>query len=308
MSEKEVLVVEECDKGKRLDLYLSEAVDFTRSHVAKLIEDNKVTIDGKIPKKSGEKLSVGNVIEITLTPPKEISLEPENIPINIVYEDDDIVVINKQRGLVVHPAGGSESGTLVNALLYHVKDLSGINGEIRPGIVHRLDKDTSGLLVVAKNDDAHLSLSRQLAERTCHRTYVALLSGNVKADQGQIHAPIGRSRSDRKKMAVVESGRDALTDYKVLKRYGNYTLVQFFLHTGRTHQIRVHAKHIGYPVVGDKTYNTQKDVLGANGQLLHAVKLEFTHPKTKEFVSFKTELPDYFLSILQKLGDIPEIE
>ena len=188
------------------------------------------------------------------------------------------------------------------------KDLSGINGEIRPGIVHRLDKDTSGLLVVAKNDDAHLSLSRQLAERTCHRTYVALLSGNVKADQGQIHAPIGRSRSDRKKMAVVESGRDALTDYKVLKRYGNYTLVQFFLHTGRTHQIRVHAKHIGYPVVGDKTYNTQKDVLGANGQLLHAVKLEFTHPKTKEFVSFKTELPDYFLSILQKLGDIPEIE
>lgn len=308
MSEKEVLVVEECDKGKRLDLYLSEAVDFTRSHVAKLIEDNKVTIDGKIPKKSGEKLSVGNVIEITLTPPKEISLSPENIPINIVYEDDDIVVINKQRGLVVHPAGGSESGTLVNALLYHVKDLSGINGEIRPGIVHRLDKDTSGLLIVAKNDDAHLSLSRQLAERTCHRTYVALLSGNVKADQGQIHAPIGRSRSDRKKMAVVESGRDALTDYKVLKRYGNYTLVQFFLHTGRTHQIRVHAKHIGYPVVGDKTYNTQKDVLGANGQLLHAVKLEFTHPKTKEFVSFKTELPDYFLSILQKLGDIPEIE
>lgn len=308
MSEKEVLVAEDCDKGKRLDLYLSEAVDFTRSHVAKLIDEGKVTIDGKTPKKSGEKLSVGNVIEITLTPPKEISLEPENIPIDIVYEDNDIVVINKQRGLVVHPAGGSESGTLVNALLYQVKDLSGINGEIRPGIVHRLDKDTSGLLVVAKNDEAHLSLSRQLAERTCHRTYVALLSGNVKADQGQIHAPIGRSRSDRKKMAVVESGRDALTDYKVLKRYGNYTLVQFFLHTGRTHQIRVHAKHIGYPVVGDKTYNTQKDVLGANGQLLHAVKLEFTHPKTKEFVSFKTKLPDYFLSILQKLGDIPEIE
>ncbi|MBQ2714121.1 MAG: RluA family pseudouridine synthase [Clostridia bacterium] len=305
---KEVFITEYIDSGKRLDLFLSEAVDFTRSRVAKLIEQGKVTINGCVPKKSGEKLGVGDVVEILLEPPKEISLEPENIDIDIVYEDESIVVVNKKRGMVVHPAGGSESGTLVNALLYHVKNLSGINGEIRPGIVHRLDKDTSGLLVVAKCDEAHLSLSRQLAERTCHRTYIALLEGNVKLDEGQIHAPIGRSRADRKKMAVVEGGRDALTDYKVVKRYGKYTLVKFFLHTGRTHQIRVHSKYINHPVVGDKAYNSNKDVLCADGQLLHAIKLEFTHPKSGEFVTFRTEIPEYFQNVLRKLGEIPEIE
>ncbi len=306
--EIEVFIADECDAGKRLDLFLSEVVDFTRSHVNKLIEDGKVKLDGRIPKKSGEKLSRSSVVEVVLEPPKEISLNPENIPIDVVYEDSDIVVINKQKGLVVHPAGGSESGTLVNALLYHVKDLSGINGEVRPGIVHRLDKDTSGLLVVAKNDESHVALSKQLAERTCHRTYVALLSGNVKSDKGQIHAPIGRSRSDRKKMAVVDGGRDALTDYEVIKRYGKYTLTKFFLHTGRTHQIRVHAKHIGYRVVGDKTYGVGRETLGADGQLLHAIKLEFTHPKSGEMLTFKTDLPEYFQDILKKLGDIPEIE
>lgn len=309
MSEnREVFIAESCDIGKRLDLFLSESASFTRSHVAKLIEQGKVFVNGVIPKKSGEKLSLGDMVDILLEPPKEISLEPENIDIDIVYQDDYIVVVNKSRGLVVHPAGGSESGTLVNALLYHVDNLSGINGEIRPGIVHRLDKDTSGLMVVAKCDEAHLSLSRQLAERTCHRTYIALLEGNLKNDEGSIHAPIGRSRADRKKMAVVEGGRDALTDYKVVHRYPKYTLVKFFLHTGRTHQIRVHSKHISHPVVGDKAYNSQKDVLGADGQLLHAYKLEFTHPKTGETVTFRSDLPDYFKNILQKLGDIPDID
>lgn len=307
VEDREIFIVEGCDAGQRLDVFLSNALDFTRSHAGKLIEDGKVTLNGKLPKKSGEKISLGDSVEVIVEPPKEISLEPENIPIDIVYEDDDIVVINKQRGLVVHPAGGSESGTLVNALLYHVKNLSGINGEIRPGIVHRLDKDTSGLLVVAKCDDAHLSLSRQLAERTCHRTYIALLEGSVKEDSGTINAPIARSRADRKKMTVDKDGREAVTDYEVVKRYGKYTLVKFFLHTGRTHQIRVHSKHIHHPVVGDKTYNTAKDVLQADGQLLHAYKLEFTHPRTGELVGFRSPLPEYFTKILEKLGDIPEL-
>lgn len=301
MNDFEVFTAELLDKGKRLDVYLSEVTDFSRSHVIKLIEQQKVTVNGKIPKKSGEKLTVGDEIVVELLPPKKISLEPENIPLDIVYEDDDIIVVNKRRGLVVHPAGGSESGTLVNALLYHATGLSGINGEIRPGIVHRLDKDTSGLMVIAKNDDAHISLSRQLSERTCHRTYRALLEGNLKTDEGRIDAPIGRHRGDRKKMAVVEGGRHALTDYKVIERFSRYTLAEFYLHTGRTHQIRVHAKHIGHPVVGDKTYNTHPDKLGANGQLLHAVKLQFTHPRSGKEVCFETELPDYFTQILDKI-------
>lgn len=296
-----IYTVENIDAGKRLDVYLSEVTQFSRSHVLKLIESGKVTLSGAIPKKSGEKVTQGQIVRVELVPPKEISLEPENIPIDIVYEDDDIIVVNKQRGLVVHPAGGSESGTLVNALLYHAKSLSGINGEIRPGIVHRLDKDTSGLMVVAKNDDAHISLSRQLAERTCHRTYIALLEGNLKSSDGSIEAPIGRHRGDRKKMAVIDGGRYALTDYKVIERFGDYTLTQFYLHTGRTHQIRVHAKHIGHPVVGDKTYNTRPDKYGADGQLLHAIKLEFTHPRDGREVCFTTELPDYFSAILDKI-------
>lgn len=304
MNEIEIFTVELLDKGKRLDVFLSEVTEFSRSHVIKLIEDGLVTISGKIPKKSGEKLAVGDEIRVELVPPKEISLEPEDIPLDVVYEDEDIIVVNKQRGLVVHPAGGSESGTLVNALLYHATGLSGINGEIRPGIVHRLDKDTSGLMVVAKKDEAHISLSRQLAERTCHRTYWALLEGNLKSDEGRIEAPIGRHRGDRKKMAVVDGGRYALTDYKVVERFDGYTLVQFYLHTGRTHQIRVHAKHIGHPVVGDKTYNTRPDRFGAGSQLLHAVKLEFVHPSTGKEVCFTSNLPDYFEGILDKIRKI----
>ena len=303
MNDFEIFTAESLDKGKRIDVYLSEVTEFSRSHVIKLIEQGKVTVSGKVPKKSGEKLCEGDEVLVELVPPKEISLEPEDIPLDIVYEDDDVIVVNKQRGLVVHPAGGSESGTLVNALLYHATGLSGINGEIRPGIVHRLDKDTSGLMVVAKNDDAHISLSRQLLERTCHRTYRALLEGSLKSDEGQIEAPIGRHRGDRKKMAVVQGGRYALTDYKVIERFSRYSLVEFYLRTGRTHQIRVHAKHVGHPVVGDKTYNPNPDKLGANGQLLHAVKLEFTHPKTGKEVCFESKLPDYFIEILNKIRE-----
>lgn len=299
--ENKAFVAEEIDNGTRIDLYLSRKTGFTRSRIGKLIEEGLVTRRGEIVIKSGQTVLCGDEIVVTLPPPKEISLEPEDIPINVVYEDESLAVIDKQRGLVVHPAGGSESGTLVNALLSKLDKLSGINGEIRPGIVHRLDKDTSGLLVVAKSDEAHLSLSEQLKDRTCHRVYEALLEGVVKEDRGVIDAPIGRSRSDRKKMAVTKDGREAITDYEVIKRYRRYTLVRFSLRTGRTHQIRVHSKHIGHPVVGDKAYNKAEDKLGAGSQLLHAVGLGFIHPKTGERMEFKSALPSYFKEILDKL-------
>ncbi len=289
------------ENGLRIDLFLSEKTGSTRSRIGKLVEEGLVKRNGVVVSKSGQSVQRGDVIEVTILPPKEISLAPEDIPINIVYEDEYLAVIDKQRGLVVHPAGGSESGTLVNALLAKLESLSGINGKIRPGIVHRLDKDTSGLLVVAKTDEAHISLSDQLKDRSCHRIYEALLEGIVKEDSGVIDAPIGRSRSDRKKMAVTSNGRQAVTDFEVVKRFKKYTLVRFSLRTGRTHQIRVHAKHVGHPVVGDKTYNKQEDRLGAGGQLLHAVGLGFIHPVTGERMSFKSELPSYFKEILSKI-------
>ncbi len=294
-------LVESSDTGKRIDLFLSEKTGFTRSRIGKLIEEGLVKRNGEILSKCGQSAVLGDSVEITILPPKEISLEPEDIPLNIIYEDEYLAVIDKQRGLVVHPAGGSESGTLVNALLLKLDKLSGINGEIRPGIVHRLDKDTSGLLVVAKTDEAHLSLSNQLKDRTCHRVYNALLEGVIKEDSGVIDAPIGRSRADRKKMAVTKDGRDAITDFEVIKRYKKYTLASFSLRTGRTHQIRVHAKHIGHPVVGDKAYNSKPDLFGADGQLLHAVGLGFIHPKTGERMEFTSELPEHFKRVLDKL-------
>ncbi|MBR7110651.1 MAG: RluA family pseudouridine synthase [Clostridia bacterium] len=289
------------EKGIRIDLFLSEKLECTRSRIGKLIEEESVRRNGEIVTKSGQTVQPNDLIEVCILPPKEISLEPEDIPLSVVYEDKHLAVIDKQRGLVVHPAGGSESGTLVNALLFKLDNLSGINGEIRPGIVHRLDKDTSGLLVVAKTDEAHLSLSNQLKDRSCHRIYRALLEGVLKQDEGVIDAPIGRSRSDRKKMAVTKDGRVAVTDFKVVERFKKYTLVEFSLRTGRTHQIRVHAKHIGHPVVGDKTYNKAEDKLGAGGQLLHAVGLGFIHPTTGKRMEFKSELPDYFANILEKI-------
>ena len=296
------ITITQDNKNERLDVFLERELDgFSRSSIKKNIDDGNILLNGQ-KVKAGMKLKDGDIVDVNIPEPKEISTKPQDIDINIIYEDEDIVVINKEQGMVVHPAVGNYDGTLVNALLYKVKDLSGINGEIRPGIVHRLDKDTSGLLVVAKNDNAHRFLAKQLEDKTCHRNYIALCDGNFKEDTGRIQTQIDRDKKDRKKMAVTSSGgRVAITDYKVLERFGRYTLVEFSLKTGRTHQIRVHSKYMGHPVVGDVTYGRQKQEFKLNGQLLHAYKLEFIHPTTKEMVSFECELPDYFEKILTKV-------
>ncbi len=288
----------------RADVFLSENIDgYTRSAVKKLFESGLVKINGK-PVKASQQVFCGAVAEVELPDPVEYSARPEDIPIDIVYEDEDIAVVNKPQGMTVHMGNGNADGTLVNALLFRLGNLSGINGVIRPGIVHRIDKDTSGLLVVAKNDSAHLSLSKQIEEKTCRRTYLALLEGTVKDDSGTVTTYIGRDPKDRIKMAVVEpeKGKIAITDYTVLKRYEKgYTLCRFDLHTGRTHQIRVHAKFIGHPVVGDRVYGVKKQKFSLNGQLLHAWRLALTHPVTGKEMSFEAPLPDYFFDILTKL-------
>ena len=288
----------------RADVFLSENIDgYTRSAVKKLFESGLVKINGK-PVKASQQVFCGAVAEVELPDPVEYSARPEDIPIDIVYEDEDIAVVNKPQGMTVHMGNGNADGTLVNALLFRLGNLSGINGVIRPGIVHRIDKDTSGLLVVAKNDSAHLSLSKQIEEKTCRRTYLALLEGTVKDDSGTVTTYIGRDPKDRIKMAVVEpeKGKIAITDYTVLKRYEKgFTLCRFDLHTGRTHQIRVHAKFIGHPVVGDRVYGVKKQKFSLNGQLLHAWRLALTHPVTGKEMSFEAPLPDYFSDILTKL-------
>lgn len=292
------------EKFSRADIYLSNMLpDFTRSAVKKLFEGGEVAINGKIAKAS-QKVEVGDEIFVTLPELKECVAVPQDIPVDIVYQDDDLAVINKPQGLTVHAGNGNEDGTLVNALLYKLDNLSGIGGVIRPGIVHRIDKNTSGLLVVAKNDKAHLSLAEQIAEKSCHRTYIALLEGNLKDDSGTVTTYIGRSPSDRVKMAVVapEKGKIAITDYTVLGRNNGYTLCRFDLQTGRTHQIRVHAKYLNHPVVGDDVYGRKKREFNLNGQLLHAYKLQFTHPTTGEAMAFIAPLPDYFTKVLKKLG------
>ena len=275
----------------------------TRSAVKKLFEGGLVSINGKIAKPS-QTVSVGDEIEVVLPEAVEYSAKPENIPIDIIYQDEDIAVVNKPQGMTVHLGNGNVDGTLVNALLYRLDSLSGINGVIRPGIVHRIDKDTSGLLVVAKNDRAHLSLSAQLAEKTCRRTYLALLEGNLKTDEGTVTTYIGRSPENRVKMAVVppDKGKLAITDYSVETRYKGFTLCRFDLKTGRTHQIRVHAKYLGHPVVGDPVYGIKKQKFKLNGQLLHAYRLTFTHPSSGKEMTFEAPLPDYFEDILNKLG------
>ena len=291
----------------RADVFLSENLSgYTRSAVKKLFSGGYVSINGKSAKPS-QAVSAGDVVRATLPDAEEYSAKPENIPLDIIYEDGDVAVINKPQGMTVHAGNGNTEGTLVNALLYRLDSLSGINGVLRPGIVHRIDKDTSGLLVVAKNDKAHLSLSKQIEEKTCRRTYLALLEGVVKRDGGTVTTYIGRDPSDRIKMAVVspEKGKLAITDYTVLKRYKeNFTLCRFDLHTGRTHQIRVHARHLGYPVVGDPVYGIKKQRFSLNGQLLHAWRLQFTHPATGEEMCFEAPLPDYFKSVLSKLKEI----
>lgn len=281
--------------------YLS---DKTRSYVKKLFDSGNVLIDGKAAK-CAQSIKAGEKIEIMLPDAATYSAKPEDIPIEIIYEDNDLAVVNKPQGMTVHLGNGNTDGTLVNALLFRLDSLSGINGVIRPGIVHRIDKDTSGLLVVAKNDRAHLDLSKQIAEKSCKRRYIALLEGNLKTDSGNITTYIGRSPQDRTKMAVVppEKGKLAITDYKVIKRYEGYTLCVFDLQTGRTHQIRVHAKHIGHPIVGDKVYGIKKQKFKLNGQLLHAFRLSFTHPTSGERVTFEAPLPEYFKEILYKLNE-----
>ena len=271
-------------------------------HAARLLEEGRVTCDGRTVKKN-EKTVAGQILTVDLPEPEAVDIVPQDIPLDIRYEDDDVIVLNKPKGLVVHPAAGHADGTLVNALLYHCAgSLSGINGELRPGIVHRIDKDTSGLLIVAKNDFAHQKLAAQLADHTLARTYEAIVCGGVKDDSGTIDAPIGRHPTDRKKMAVTEkNSRHAVTHYEVIARYRGYTHIQCRLETGRTHQIRVHMAYKGHPILGDMVYGHKKPELGMDSQCLHARELTFLHPRTDEPVTVRCELPEYFTEVLSKL-------
>lgn len=285
----------------RLDVSVAAGVeDVSRSFAQRLIAEGHVTVNGRPVTKAGYKVSVGDIVKVEVTDPVELSCAPEDIPIQIVYEDEDMLIVNKQQGLVVHPAVGTPSGTLVNALM-NVRDrFSGINGVVRPGIVHRLDKNTAGLLVVAKNDRAHLDLAEQIATKSAKRYYIALVDGNIREDSGEICQPIGRNPKERKQMAVVADGRAATTLYEVLERFGAYTLVRFELKTGRTHQIRVHAKYIHHPVVGDDVYGGSNK-FGLKGQLLVAYRLELTQPTTHEPIAVEVPLPDYFEAVLANL-------
>ena len=285
----------------RIDKYISEEVeDISRSFASKLLEENRVTVSGRAVGKNYRPQN-NEIIEICVPEPKSLDLTPENIPLDIVYEDDSLAVINKPQGMVVHPANGNESGTLVNALLYLFGgNLSAINGVIRPGIVHRIDKDTAGLLVVAKTNEAHLALSRQLKEKKAKRRYLAIVHGNIN-EGGTISKPIGRHPKDRKKMAVVKGGREAVTHYSVIENFRDAAFLECVLETGRTHQIRVHMASIGHSIVGDKTYSAHKERVKTNGQLLFAKTIGFNHPKTQEYMEFSAELPDYFSEILTYL-------
>ena len=298
----ETYIVKQEDQGKRLDIYISnQNNDLTRTAVQRLIEQEKILVNGK-KRKVAYKVTEGDMVIIEETEAQMIELKAQEIPIDIIYEDSDIIVVNKPKGMVVHPANGNPDGTLVNAIMAICKDsLSGIGGEIRPGIVHRLDKDTSGLLIVAKNDKAHVNMSEQIKNHEVKKTYIALVRGIVKENEATIDMPIGRSRSDRKKMAVDKNGRNAVTHIKVLKRYDKYTLLEINIETGRTHQIRVHLSHIGYPIIGDYIYSNGKNEFGVIGQCLHAKCLEFKHPITGKSMKLEAELPEYFQEILKKL-------
>lgn len=298
-----IFVVEKDFVGYRLDVYLSEKLaEHTRSYIKTLIDSKKVLLNGKFPQKAGIKLCFGDKIDVDLPEIEDVNILPENIPLDIVYEDSDVVVVNKKQGMIVHPAGKICSGTLVNALLYCEKDLSGINGKIRPGIVHRIDKDTSGLLLVAKNDFAHLDLQKQIQEKSCKREYVAVALGKFTDNEGEIKTYIDRSKKNYEKYVVspTNQGKFAHTLYKVADYNNGVSLVLFELKTGRTHQIRVHSSYIGHPIVGDKLYG--KEEKGLDGQLLHAYKITFTHPRTKEKLTFTCDLPDYFKEYLNKKG------
>lgn len=285
----------------RIDKLIADNTDISRNYAANLCEEKLVEVNGKAVEKK-HKLKIGDTVKINLPEPENIEVVPEDIKLDIVYEDNDVIVVNKPKGMVVHPAPGNTSGTLVNALMYHCKDnLSAINGVIRPGIVHRIDKDTSGLLVVAKNNEAHLKIAEQLKSRKALRRYTALVNGNIKEDEFTIDKPIARHPNDRKKMAVVYGGREAVTHVKVLERFGRYTLVECRLETGRTHQIRVHMASIGHSIVGDKTYGIAKEKFNLSGQLLHAETIGFEHPSSGKLMEFTSEIPDDFANVLEIL-------
>ena len=301
---KERYIITEDDKNKRLDMYIASLnLDISRSLAQKKIQNEEVLVNGQKAKES-YKLKENDIVEIFIVEPKETELKAEDIPLNIIYEDNDIVVINKEKGMVVHPGNGNLEGTLVNAVLNHCKGtLSGIGGEIRPGIVHRLDKDTSGLIIVAKNDKAHINLSEQIKNREVKKIYTALVRGIIPENEATINMPIGRSNVDRKKMAVRKDGKEAITHVKVEKRYNGYTLIKVKIDTGRTHQIRVHMAQIGYPVIGDEVYSNGKNEFNVHGQMLHSTILEFKHPITGEKMHLETELPEYFKNILKILDE-----
>ncbi|MGN1329868.1 MAG: RluA family pseudouridine synthase [Clostridia bacterium] len=290
------------EEGIRLDKYLSKVDgELSRVMIQKLIENKKVFVNKKIEKAS-YKVKINDTIEMEIEKPQETKLKPEEIPLNVIYEDNDIIIINKEKGMCVHPGNGNPDGTLANAIMARCKDsLSGIGGQIRPGIVHRIDKDTSGIIIVAKNDKSHISISNQIKEHLTTKTYIALVRGIVRENEASIDMPIGRSKKDRKKMAVDKDGKNAITHFKVLKRYSDCTLLEIIIETGRTHQIRVHLSQIGYPIIGDYTYSNGKNRFGIEGQMLHAYKIKFVHPTTKKEVEFTAELPEYFKKILEEL-------
>lgn len=297
------LEVSQEEAGMRADVYLAAQLpELSRSGAQRLLEDGQVTWAGK-PVKKNQLLPAGAQLEVMLPDPEPLTAQPQDIPLEIVYEDDSVIVVNKPRGMVVHPAPGNPDGTLVNALLHHCgSSLSGIGGVFRPGIVHRIDKDTSGLLIVAKNDRAHQSLSAQLKDRSLSRTYEAVVIGALKEETGTVNAPLDRNPKDRKKMAVVYDGRPSVTHYQVLARYPGYTHVRCKLETGRTHQIRVHMAYLGHPVAGDPVYGPKRDTTGLKGQCLHARELQFVHPDTGETVRVTCPLPEYFENFLKKIG------
>jgi 23S rRNA pseudouridine1911/1915/1917 synthase len=288
----------------RLDTFLHEQdSEHSRSYYAKLIKEGNVSVEGKVVTKPGTLIEPSFSIDVNFPEPEELDIKAEDIPVDIIYEDDDVIIVNKPKGMVVHPADGHYSGTLVNALLWHCKDsLSGINGVLRPGIVHRIDKNTTGSLIVCKNDRAHTNIAKQLKVHSINRVYLGIVHGNVKEDTGTVDSPIGRSKNDRKKMAVDPNGRNAITHYKVLERLKGYTYMAFKLETGRTHQIRVHMASIGHPLLGDDLYGPKKcPIKGLQGQTLHAYKIGFIHPTTCQYVEFTAPLPKYFEELLLKL-------
>lgn len=295
------IYVDEENANIRIDAYLAKYIEFSRSCIQRLIQEEKILVNGKKTKVS-YKVQINDEISIEDEEPKEVSLKVQDIPIEILYEDSDIIVVNKPKGMVVHPANGNPDGTLVNAILGICKDsLSGIGGEIRPGIVHRLDKDTSGVIIVAKNDKAHICLSEQIKKHEVEKTYIALVRGFVKENEATIKMPIARSKKDRKKMAVDKDGKEAITHFKVIERYGDYTLLEVKIETGRTHQIRVHLSEIGYPIIGDVVYSNGKNKWNVVGQCLHAKSLKFKHPSTNKEMFIEAPLPKYFEDIIKEL-------